>query len=203
MNLYFQWLTINKGMGLQIPIDISNSFSVSWTMLRCFGYSEGKYYAALKKIKKVQLVINIDPKIIGTNVLIADCFLLFRWSQEYIDCGEAQTTANANASASAAAFAIGLPNQMLIARMLWRTCKKLKMLMSESSCCLLACWVWRRMLRDGDSACLLMLEEAQKMDAEDLRTEEDKETGQCWKRQRLGRRRTAWIRKTFFVSFVN
>ena len=68
---------------------------------------------------------------------------------------------------------------------------------------LLACWLGMEKNAQRWRLCLLMLEEAQKMDAEDLRSEEDKETGQCWKRQRLGRRRTAWIRKTFFVSFVN
>lgn len=50
--------------------------------------------------------------------------------------------------------------------------------------CLLDMKKYRRRL------CLLMLKEAQKMGAEDLKTEEDKETGQCWKMQRSGQIRS-------------
>jgi len=69
----------------------------------------------------------------------------------------------------------------------------------------LACLLDMKKYRRRWRLCLLMLKEAQKMDAEDLKTEEDKETGQCWKIQRSGQVRigkTAWIRKTFYVRFI-
>jgi len=51
MNHYFQSLTINKGLGLQIPKYISNGLLLNWTMLGCFGYLDGK-----RKLKDIAAI---------------------------------------------------------------------------------------------------------------------------------------------------